>query len=139
MAHPAISALIQAARSYLGVPFRHCGADREGVDCVGLILAAMREAGMGDYRPRPYARGDFSRLLKEIERFAAPREGMPEPGDLLVMRVKGELTHCALVTDDGRIIHADERRGRVVENRLTAEFLVRVAVVYRWRAVDKCS
>lgn len=130
---PAALSLVRAARTFLGVPFVHAGRDRNGVDCVGLVLAAAAEAGLFDYTPRPYQRGDHSRLIAEVTRFAAPAAGDPVPGDLLLMRVRGELTHVALVTEAGTIIHAHERVGRVVEQTLTAELLGRVAVVYRWR------
>jgi cell wall-associated NlpC family hydrolase len=129
----ALSALIAAARRYLGVPFRHAGRTDQGVDCVGLILAAARDAGLFDYRPRSYPRGDASRLTAEIERFAEAVAGPPEPGDLLLLSVKGELTHVALVSERGTILHAHERLGRVVEQRLTDAMLARVAVTYRWR------
>lgn len=100
---------------------------------MGLVLAAAAEAGLFDYTPRPYQRGDHSRLVAELERFAAAAAGPHLPGDLLLMRVRGELTHVALVTDTGTILHAHERVGRVVEQTLTAEMLGRVAIVYRWR------
>lgn len=130
----ATSALIEAARSYLDVPFVHCGRSRTGVDCVGLLCAAMRDVGLADYAPKPYARGDHSRLCAEVEQFAEAVEGEPIPGDLLVMRVRGEVTHLALVTGEGTIIHANEKVGRVVEQRLGIELMGRVYAVYRWRS-----
>ena len=133
MAHAPLDALIEAARSYLGVPFRHAGRDRNGVDCVGLILAAARESGMFDYQPRGYARGDSSRLVAEVERFAVEVETEPEAGCLLLLECRGEVTHCALVSERDTILHADERRGRVVEQRLQAAIRRRVVRCYRWR------
>jgi cell wall-associated NlpC family hydrolase len=131
---PSLDALILAARRYLGVPFRHAGRTDQGVDCVGLILAAARDAGLFDYRPKPYPRGDASKLTAEIERFAERVAGPPEPGDLLLLRVRGELTHVALVTDEGTILHAHERLGRVVEQQLTDAMMARVGVTYRFRS-----
>jgi murein DD-endopeptidase / murein LD-carboxypeptidase len=128
-----LSALIAAARSFAGVPFRHYGFDRHGVDCVGLILAAAEEAGLFAYRPPPYSRGDHSRLIAEVERFAVKAAGPPQPGDLLVMRTRNEVTHLALVSERQTIIHAHEKVGRVVEQALTVQVLAQVFVCYRWK------
>lgn len=38
-------AFIQAARSYLGTPWRHQGRSRRGIDCGGLVALAMRDIG----------------------------------------------------------------------------------------------
>ena len=34
---------VAAARGYVGVPWRHLGRSRTGVDCIGLVLLAARE------------------------------------------------------------------------------------------------
>jgi cell wall-associated NlpC family hydrolase len=43
------NAIIAAARSWLGVPWRHQGRTRQGVDCAGLVVLVGRGLGLDDY------------------------------------------------------------------------------------------
>ena len=47
-----MSALADAARGYIGTPFRHRGRSRLGVDCVGLGVLAYADCGVAvpDFR-----------------------------------------------------------------------------------------
>lgn len=38
--------IVTVARSYLGVPFKKGGRDRQGIDCVGLLVLVGREVGL---------------------------------------------------------------------------------------------
>src|SRR6266542_4253923 len=38
--------VVEAARKYLGVPFKLHGQDQRGVDCIQLILAVGRDFGL---------------------------------------------------------------------------------------------
>lgn len=42
---PTRSEFVAAARTYLGVPYRHQGRNRIGMDCVGLVVCAARDVG----------------------------------------------------------------------------------------------
>ena len=42
-------AIIAAARAWLGVPWRHQGRTRQGVDCAGLVVLVGREFGLAAY------------------------------------------------------------------------------------------
>jgi len=37
---------VEAARKYLGMPFRHMARGPRRVDCAGLILCAFRDVGI---------------------------------------------------------------------------------------------
>ena len=39
------SAIVAAARTWLGVPWRHQGRTRQGVDCAGLVVLVGRGLG----------------------------------------------------------------------------------------------
>ena len=49
-------AIIAAARSWLGVPWRHQGRTRQGVHCAGLVVLVGRELGLADYDTHAYGR-----------------------------------------------------------------------------------
>lgn len=62
--------ILAAAKSYIGVPYRHAGASRGGVDCSGLTMAVYRTAGISIPR------------TVDAQRRAA-RYASPKVGDLL--------------------------------------------------------
>ena len=116
---------IAAARSYLGVPFRHLGRSRRGLDCAGLAIVAAHDAGFAldaDYRGygrRPDGaslRALVARHCRRIDRAALA------PGDLLLFAGTERLPcHLAIVSDttpEVAIVHAWAELGRVAEHVL---------------------
>jgi cell wall-associated NlpC family hydrolase len=105
-------AVAARARALVGSRFRAQGRGREGVDCIGLVAAAL---GRADVR-RDYAlRGGCpARLEAELEGAGlVPGQGV-EPGDVLVMRVGPGQLHLGVWTGGG-LVHADAGLRRVVE------------------------
>lgn len=133
--------IARAARGLLGVPFRLHGRDRtSGVDCIGLALLALEEAGctLRADAPRGYsARGG------SIERFAAHlaaagfrkvrrrQAGEGQAGDLLLVRA-GVAQYHLMIAAPGGHIHADAGLGRVVETPGAPPWPVLGR--WRWRA-----
>ena len=82
------AALLDAARAYCGVPFRHLGRNRAGLDCVGLLLAAAADAGIRADDPGAYDRGH--RGWDMLEWLGARYDRVPlaeaRDGDILVFR-----------------------------------------------------
>jgi cell wall-associated NlpC family hydrolase len=104
--------LVKTARSLIGVPFRHRGRDRTGVDCAGVLVLA-RDAALGagdDFRryPRdPDARLIFAALAPHADRILAADAG---PGDIVLTRHGGRVRHLGLFTGTG-VVHASAPRG----------------------------
>lgn len=126
-----MSALIDAARAYLGVPFVHQGRSRYGLDCVGLLVVAARDAGAHIEDRTDYPRDPNGMLPLELARQADVVEDCV-PGDLLLMRFAGEPGHIALYAGE-TIIHSHASIGRVVEHRLDAKWARRIVQTYRIR------
>lgn len=105
-----------AARALVGARFRPQGRSPElGLDCVGLVLCAFalsEETVRRDYRMR----GDHKREL--LATLAGPfrriTPSQKRAGDVLLLKVAAEQLHLAILTAGG-FVHADARRGRVVE------------------------
>jgi len=93
---------IDAAMSYLGVPYVWGGASRHGVDCSGLIMLAYDAAGI--YFPH-YSGAQF----EDTER--VPLWDI-QPGDLLFYGYDGD-QHVAMYVGHGDMIEAPET-GEVV-------------------------
>lgn len=135
--------LVEAARRYIGTPFRHQGRDANGLDCAGLVLLALNDIGefpddVDGYGLSPWRGG----LRDAVEAFYGPPiDDAPEPGDVLLMRFRAEPQHLAIATDyylgGLGIIHTrsdlrrGQQRGQVVEHRLNDVWAKRIVKVYR--------
>ncbi len=80
-------AFVATAGGFVGVPWRHLGRSRTGVDCIGLVLLAAREVNVDLPDPAPYARepqgnATVGGILSHAERVANP-----QPGDVLLFRM----------------------------------------------------
>ena len=120
---------IAAARSYVGVPFRHQGRTRHGVDCIGLVVCAARDIGITLADRTDYARDPNGLLPLEMARQFAPVES-PQAGDILLMRFRGEPQHVAILAGE-TLIHSYASIGRVVEHGLDAKWRRRIVAAYR--------
>lgn len=122
--------LIAEARTWVGVPFRHQGRSRAGVDCAGLFVCVARALDIAV----PFDRTDYAwepddALHRTLE---AHFERVPSrvPGDILLIHMGGMPRHMALWT--GRsIIHAYTPLDAVVEHRIDDKWARRIAGVYR--------
>ncbi|WP_298915809.1 NlpC/P60 family protein [uncultured Roseobacter sp.] len=85
---------IDVARLFMGVPYLWGGNSAWGIDCSGLVQAALLACGT----PCP---GDSDQQLQSLGRTVAPGASY-EPGDLLFWT-----GHVALVIDEHTIIHAN--------------------------------
>ena len=141
--------LAEAARRFLGVPFLHQGRDPVvGLDCIGLLAAAAREAGLTRYLVhdrQDYGRDPHGGLLEARLRacFGEPVAGSPvdlallHEGDVLAMRFAGPVRHVGIVgvrDYEGpqlTVIHTDNGVGRVTEHRIDDKWRRRIALVFR--------
>lgn len=114
--HPRGSAIVAAARSLVGTPFRPQGRGTEGLDCVGLVLAAAGAAGIRVEAPDDYVLGGDHSALAAGSLPAAGCRRLAEalPGDVLLLRAAGGRRHLGIAAG-ATWVHADLRLHRVVE------------------------
>lgn len=129
--------LVRQARTYLGVPFRHAGRDRQGVDCVGVLICAARDLSLTAWDDRDYSRiVSPERMRGNLLLFADP---MPpaarRPGDVLLFRIQGAATHVGLLTEPGAFLHAYQSVGCVCEHALAGKWESRLVEVFRLRGL----
>lgn len=132
------TALLQAARGYLGVPFTHGGRDHNGLDCVGLLLAAFRDAGLTVEAPF-YTRGQRGDVFEQALARQARPVALPSQrdGDVLVFAGGRYAAHLGLrSTWRGlpAVIHAHAADRVVLEEPLAARMGHRLTAV--WRHLD---
>jgi NlpC/P60 family putative phage cell wall peptidase len=115
--------VVKEALSWEGTPYHHqAHLKNVGVDCAGLITGVYgaitgTQPVLPKYSPRWAEANTNEMLLLHARKYLIERhDGIWEPGDVLVFRVKNALSakHCGIVTADNQMIHAIwERKAQV--------------------------
>jgi len=129
--------IITAARSQLGVKFRHQGRlPGQCLDCAGLAAYVAGQIG-AEFNEWPgYGRTPYNGLLEYV------LDGQPclervydrQSGDILLMRFNSEPQHVAICAGD-TVIHSYSEAGKVVEHDLDEVWLARIVRVYRFKGL----
>ncbi|MFM5918220.1 MAG: NlpC/P60 family protein [Novosphingobium sp.] len=125
--------LARAAEELEGVPFRIHGRDpADGVDCIGLLGAAMARTGRDVTLPTGYSwrLRDLSQWLPKPEScgFGKVRSGV-RSGDVVLIQPGPAQFHLAIAGRAGRWVHAHAGLRRVV---ISAE-LPAGPIIEHWR------
>jgi len=152
--------LVWSARTFLGVPFKHRGRDRRGLDCAGLVWCSYAEAGVVMPDLKRYGREPHKDGMMRVT-----REALGEPvwegalgkvvprsllrvGDVPLIRFDVHPHHMGILGDDAihglSLIHANGMRGllaasgqghdkvgRVMEHGLDDAHLAMICAVFR--------
>lgn len=131
-------AIVAAARSWLGVPWRHQGRTRQGVDCAGLVVLVGRELRLADYDMHAYGRRPEGQGF--VQHFRAAMDGIPlpeaGPGDVLVFADIAYPCHCGFLTEKHEVphlLHAHALRRKVIEEPYASEWPLKVKLAFRFR------
>ena len=108
--------IVDQARTWLGVKFKHQGRTRNGIDCVGLVLKVHEEVfGEGrqitGYARRPNQKEVWQMMRDNLTRIRPEEAG---PGDVVLMAFDTGATHLGIITED-TIIHSFIQARKVVE------------------------
>ena len=112
--------VLAAAELWIGTPWHPGAAVRgTGCDCVGLIRGVLRDV-TGRVIPAPpwmpdWASAQAEPLIEAAREWLVPAPpGAAQAGDIVTIRI-GHLraAHAGILTLDGGLIHATERRGVV--------------------------
>ena len=111
-------ALAAAAEALVGCPFRLHGRDpATGLDCVGVLALALREAGAGADLP-----GDYAMKMRDVTRFTARAgdfgfaavAGAVAVGDVLLFRPGVCQYHFVIAARHGGFVQAHAGMRRVI-------------------------
>ena len=133
-----INALIAEARTYLGVPWKHQGRNKKGVDCVGFIILALKKVKVKVNVIKGYARRPDGKRLKEImdnQPNLTVTQPPYKPGDIVLFRIRKDPQHIALLTgteNQLNMIHSfNGGEKKVVEHIFADYWKEKIVAVYR--------
>jgi cell wall-associated NlpC family hydrolase len=133
--------IIKEARGWVGVPFRHQGRTRRGVDCAGLVIEVARALGLADCNIRDYRRTAAGYDFTDV--FDTYMNKIPldarQAGDVILFRFGRFDCHCGIITDAARcgVVHAYQPAGVVLDEHLSpqSELMRSISKAYRFRGV----
>lgn len=134
--------IIDEARKWAGVPFRHQGRSARGIDCIGLVLVTAQALKLTTVDVKNYRRTAAGRNFSELfaEHMDPVSLGDIRDSDVMLFKFGAFECHCAIVTDSarGRIIHAYQPYGKTVEEYLSEDSALYVCrtKAFRFRGVD---
>lgn len=116
--------IVRAARSYIGTYFKKGGRDRQGIDCVGLLILVGGELGIELNDTTAYSFDPNAPLMSKfvfaqsIRRPFSPLQN----GYIAILKQSIFPMHTGIIAlDSGRptIINANARSKKVIEQPLT--------------------
>lgn len=124
--------VIDAARTWVGVPFRHQGRARSGIDCLGLPIVVLQQLGVlpPRFEITNYGRLPSEALAAGITRYCTPAPKAAIPGTLIAIAWAKLASHVAICTGP-TLIHAYERIGGVVEHGYRSRWLTMTHSAWR--------
>jgi len=131
--------IVTEARGWLGVPWRHQGRTRSGIDCVGLVVRVAHALGVSDYDSTGYSRRAQGQAF--VEHFRSNMDGVAipdaSPGHVLVFADQAYPCHCGFLTErlgHPHLLHAHATRRKVIEEPYAGEWPVKVKFAFRFRS-----
>jgi cell wall-associated NlpC family hydrolase len=130
--------IVAEARSWLGVPWRHQGRTRSGIDCVGLVVCVAHALDLSNYDSTGYSRRAQGQRF--VEHFRSNMDGVaiPDagPGDVLVFADQAYPCHCGFLTErlgHPHLLHAHATRRQVIEEPYAGEWSAKIKFAFRFR------
>ena len=126
-------------RDLIGIPFVDRGRDRNGMDCWGLALAAMRHFGkdVPDFDVSCFDTLSIHAIYDgQRARWAWQKVEIPEPGDIAIMcldpRYPEMVQHVGVYIGNGRVIHTLKKRESHLIRIDDSYWSLKIVKYYRW-------
>jgi len=127
------------AARYIGLPFLEHGRDIYGLDCWGLVRLVLKEEF--DIDVPSYTENYSSTLAQEeigdfVPNVAKDWQDIPlgeeKPGDVLVMRMRGQPMHVGMILGNRRMLHIEQGINSAIEPYRSSRWINRLVGVYRY-------
>ena len=126
-------------RDLIGIHFVDRGRDRNGMDCWGLALAAMRHFGkdVPDFDVSCFDTLSIHAIYDgQRARWAWQKVEIPEPGDIAIMcldpRYPEMVQHVGVYIGNGRVIHTLKKRESHLIRIDDSYWSLKIVKYYRW-------
>ncbi len=129
--------IVELARTYLGVRWRHQGRTHTSIDCVGIPIVVGRELGLHDYDDSfNYSRKSTGpELMRVFDKHCARIKDLAEldAGDIVIFKDLLFAQHVGIMSGKDKVIHATVHKGRVVEEGLVGDLRSKLLRGYRFK------
>ena len=120
------------AKELINTPYVHQGRKKGvGIDCIGVPIWVANQLNLGDFDKADYPKEPDGSMIKLIEQHSTKE--LLQPGVLLVFKISTVAQHCGIVSlymGGFGLIHAWDIAGKVVEHRLTEDWLKKAVGCY---------
>jgi len=123
----------------IGIPYLDRGRTLKGCDCWGLAVIVLREFFKlniphfsGEYDSVEELEGVQKTYMEKKDLFENIAFDNRQPGDLIVMRIKGMPVHVGVVIDQTYMIHTLPGHESVRERYEAPTWAKRIEGIYRW-------
>jgi cell wall-associated NlpC family hydrolase len=126
-------------RRFLRIPYLDRGRTHVGVDCYGLVAMVNREQFGRVVPDYAYASSmDQNAVAQTIAKFLPcdwRRVDVPEPGDLVMLKILGRPWHCGVYVAPGLMLHAIDHAVSGIDRLDSPRWARRVVGYYRSFAI----
>ena len=128
---------------YIGIPFKPHGRDRNGYDCIGLVLDVLKNE-YGKDVPDVW-KYDDPHSIEVAQTFMVEaviantnlskwKRCNPKAGAVVLFRIAGTIRHIGIMIDEKRFLHTMERVETCIESVDGPAWEKRVEGFYEWSA-----
>jgi len=106
----------EIAARYVGAPYKHGGRGPDGYDCLGIVLAVYRDAGIETgYSDREtycedWHAADPERYLRGLLAVGRPASRPLLPYDLVYFSIGGIVRHAGVMVNQNQFVHVLDGR-----------------------------
>lgn len=124
------------------VPFVPGGRSRDGLDCWGVVWLAHKEyygnqlySGTEEYEPHDIK--NYEKLGSLVNKYLPgwSKVDKSQPGDVLLMRLRGRPIHVGLIISEGVMLHIEHGIELCVEKYGNTVWKNRIVGIYRFSSV----
>lgn len=133
--------VVEVAREWKDVPYKHRGMTKKGCDCGGLIIGILQQMGflkkfkLSFYRKDwNIHRSDNNALMEHLKKYAFEISNSKlEPGDCIVFKFGQRGSHLGVYLGKTQFLHVHEAAGSCTIDRVNQKaWSTRIKSIYRF-------
>ena len=133
-----MTSMEEFVQRFRGARFRPHGREYGAVDCWGVVFLYYRDvlgrpvpSYVNGYSDKDVAGNDTLAALIRTNMTGWYQVDHPQPGDVALFRMSGRPVHVALIVDERRALHAEDKLGVFIEKLNSPMWGKRLVGIYR--------